>query len=66
MFTYGIGICFTSSLILGFFVIDESPRYLLENNKIEETKLLLQKMTYINKRPPFKFNLMNELESVNS
>ena len=65
MFIYGIGICFMSSVILGIFVIDESPRYLLSRNKIEDTKLLLQKMTYINSRPPFLFNFVDELEDIN-
>lgn len=48
MFVYGIGICFMTGLVLGVIVIDESPRYLISKQRIEETKQLLQKMTFIN------------------
>lgn len=55
-----------SSIILGFLVIDESPRFLLAQRRIEETKQILKKMTDVNRRPPFLFNLLEELQEKNT
>jgi len=48
-----MGLFFFISVVIGNFFIDESPRHLLANNKIDEAKGILKKITEINKRPEF-------------
>ena len=43
----------------------ETPRYLLSVGRISDAKKVINKITVINRRPPFEFRLMNEIEIEN-
>lgn len=65
VFFYLMGILFLIFVILGAFYFDESPKYLVYKERTEEAKQILKKITRINKRPPFEFKLMKELQKKN-
>ena len=52
-----MGILFFITVVFGYFFLDESPKYLVNANKIEKAIRILKKITKINKRPPFNFKL---------
>lgn len=51
--------------LVGYFLLDESPRYLISKGCLNEAKQVLHKITKINRRPPFQFSLVDELSSKN-
>jgi hypothetical protein len=50
---------------VGFCFLDETPAYLLCQKKYEECKSVIRTITRVNKRPEFKFNLVEEMEEIN-
>lgn len=65
IFIFGMGLCFLISLFYGVIMMDESPRWLIYSKEYSKAKLLLRKITEINKRPPFEFHFIKELKSKN-
>lgn len=50
---------------IGLCYLDETPVFLLYKKRFEECKEVLKRITKINKRPEFKFNLLEEMHEVN-
>jgi len=51
---------------IGYFLILETPRYLLSKGRVTDAKEVIAKICTINRRPPFKFRLFQEMELLNS
>lgn len=43
----------------------ESPRFLVANDCLEQARGIFEKISITNNRPPYKFNLIDELEAEN-
>jgi hypothetical protein len=50
---------------VGFCFLDETPAYLLCKGKYEECKSVIRTITRVNKRPEFRFNLVEEMDEIN-
>ena len=50
---------------VGFCFLDETPAYLLCQKKFEECKSVIRTITKVNKRPEFRFNLLEEMGHYN-
>lgn len=49
-------------LLVGWYLLDETPSYLVSHGNYEGAKDVLRKMANTNRRPPFQFKLMKEIE----
>jgi hypothetical protein len=60
-----MGFPFLILTVVGLCYLDETPAFLLYQKKYEECKKVLQTITRVNKRPDFKFKLLEEMHEVN-
>lgn len=51
--------------LAGYVLLDESPRYLVSRGALSAAKRALMRATVVNRRPPFAFNLIEELSARN-
>jgi len=65
MFLFVMGTPFAICILLAFFQMDETPRYLVSKKKFQEAKYVLKKISATNRRPPFMFKLNGEIDNDN-
>lgn len=47
------------------YCLDETPRFLVRKNKFDEARAILRKMSVYNNRPPYEYNLYEEMTFFN-
>lgn len=71
VFVFVIGLPSAVALLLAYFFLDETPRYLVSQQLFEVgapqqgAKQVFKRMAAVNARPPFQFRLNRELETEN-
>lgn len=62
IFIAAIGVPCLLCFIAGWYILDETPSYLVSHGQTDAAKKVLCKMADTNRRPPFQFKLMKEIE----
>lgn len=65
MHIFFMGFPFLILTVVGLCYLEETPAYLLYQKKYEDCKNVIRKITRVNKRPEFKFKLLEEMNEVN-
>lgn len=62
---FSMGLPLLLSIYLTHYLLDETPRYLVRYKRYNEARMILRKMSTYNQRPPFEFNLYEEMAIFN-
>ncbi|CAD8099970.1 unnamed protein product [Paramecium primaurelia] len=63
---WSIGVPLLITVVLDYFYFVESPRWLISKQQYDECRRVFRFMSIFNKRRPFEFNFMEELDKFNS
>lgn len=60
-----IGVPLTIMTVIAYQFLVESPRYLISRNKFDEARYIFKYISVYNLRPPFEYNLLQEMDKFN-